>query len=179
MGAAKRFKRSEAVSRKPQVPAKDDRPILAAKGTKDYVVSNALENILAIPPQRPSEPDYRHKEDYGRVPEYLDVVKQEVKEEKELFDTMLAQAELQEREDHGEAVARRMPDEEREELLEALKAKWDDVNEEYQKISHQTISSSNATIGQIRKKEDCEKQLDQLEKDIERLSKKGPIFVVD
>jgi len=76
-------------------------------------------------------------------------------------------------------VAHCLPEDEREELLEALKAKWDDVNEEYQKLAHQTISTSNATIGQVRKKEQCERQLDQLEKDIERLSKKGPIFVVD
>lgn len=46
---AKRFKRKDPV-RKPPVPSKDDRPVLAAKGSKDYVVSNALENILAVPP---------------------------------------------------------------------------------------------------------------------------------
>jgi hypothetical protein len=31
----------------------------------------------------------------------------------------------------------------------------------------------------VRRKEECERQLNELEKDIERLSAKGPIYVAD
>jgi len=68
---------------------------------------------------------------------------------------------------------------EREELIEALKQKWDQVNMAYQKTTFKNISTSNSTIGEIRWKENCEKQLAQIEKDIARLSVKAPIFVVD
>lgn len=68
---------------------------------------------------------------------------------------------------------------EREELLEALKKKWDSVNKVYQKTTFKNISTSNSTIGEIRFKENCERQLNQVEKDIARLSVRAPIFVVD
>ncbi|RYG51114.1 hypothetical protein EON67_04020 [archaeon] len=68
---------------------------------------------------------------------------------------------------------------EREELLDALKSKWDEANAAYQRITFKKISTSNSTIGEIRWKEQCERTLAQLEKEIERLSVKGPIYVVD
>lgn len=46
---------------------------------------------------------------------------------------------------------RELPEDERVELLEALKAKWDVVNSEYQRIAFKNISSSNATAGEIRR----------------------------
>lgn len=54
------------------------------------------------------------------------------------------------------------------ELREALKRKWEQVNHEYQSITH--ISKID-TIGLKRKKEGCEKELAQLERDIQRLNK--------
>jgi len=53
-------------------------------------------------------------------------------------------------------------------IREGLKKKWDIVNREYQKITHK---SKLDTIGLKRRKEDCEKELSQLEKDIEKLNK--------
>jgi hypothetical protein len=76
-------------------------------------------------------------------------------------------------------VTRELDAEERAELLDSLKAKWDEVNARYQVIAHRKISTSNSTIGEIRWKEECEAQLSQLERDIERLSVKAPIYVVD
>jgi len=68
---------------------------------------------------------------------------------------------------------------EREELVDALKGKWDTVNAAYQKTTFKNISTSNSTIGEIRWKENCERQLAQIEKDIAKLTVKAPIFVVD
>lgn len=55
----------------------------------------------------------------------------------------------------------------------------DQVNLKYQKTTFKSISTSNSTIGEIRWKESCEKQLAQIERDIARLSVKAPIYVVD
>lgn len=49
----------------------------------------------------------------------------------------------------------------------------------YQKITWKKISPATASVGEIRWKEQCETQLSQLEKDIDRLSVQAPIFVVD
>ena len=123
------------------------------------------------------EPDFLHKDEYGRVPSYLEDVKREVEEEREFIEHMIEQQELEE--SGGEAVGRELSEEERQELLSALRERWNEVNRRYQRMSHQTITTSNSTLGQVRLKEGCERELDELEKDIERLSAKGPIMVVD
>lgn len=79
----------------------------------------------------------------------------------------------------GEPVMRELSEDERGELLAALKEKWDAVNARYQRITHQKISTSTSTLGQVRAKEMCERQLDEIERDIKRLSVAGPIMVVD
>ena len=74
---------------------------------------------------------------------------------------------------------REMADDERAELIEALKRKWDTVNDKYQVISHRNISTSNSTKGEIRWKETCEQQMAKLEKDIKRLEMPGPIYIAE
>ena len=66
-----------------------------------------------------------------------------------------------------------LPEEERKELIEGLKKKWEIVHKEYQSITH---VEKIDTIGLKRRKENCEKELAQLEKDIDKLSK-NMIFV--
>jgi hypothetical protein len=66
-----------------------------------------------------------------------------------------------------------MQDEERKELIAALKAKWEVIHKDYQQITH--IKKMD-TIGKKRRKENCEKELAQIEQDIAKLSK-NYIFV--
>lgn len=66
-----------------------------------------------------------------------------------------------------------LPDTEKKELIDALKKKWEIVHKEYQEITH--ISKID-TIGKKSKKERCEQELAQLEKDIQKLTK-NHIFV--
>ena len=61
-----------------------------------------------------------------------------------------------------------MNDDERKELINALKKKWEVVHHEYQTLTHK---SKFDTLGIKNKKEDCERELAQLEKDIAKLSK--------
>ena len=61
-----------------------------------------------------------------------------------------------------------MNEEERSELIAALKKKWEVVHKEYQTLTHK---GKLDTLGIKNKKENCERELQQLEKDIEKLSK--------
>lgn len=137
-----------------------------------------MENILAAPqPAAPANPDYMRKSDYGKVPAYLDEVKEEITQEKDFIKGMLAE-EAGGGDDEYEEV-RELSEDDRATLIGALKAKWDEVNHAYQLITFKRVSSSNSTVGAIRRKEECENQLAQLEKDIAKLEARGPIYVVD
>ena len=58
-----------------------------------------------------------------------------------------------------------------------LKLKWDDVNKLYQASSVLSLESLDM-IGKVKRKEQYEAQLAQIEKDIEKLSKKS-VYVHD
>lgn len=162
--------------RKAAVPRRDERPVYGLKTSKNFVVSNAVENILAAPKMVDNgKLDYTKKEDYGKVPAYLNEVKAQIEEERTMIQDMLMQQDVEGDYD----MVTELSDSERAELIKALKAKWDAVNAQYQLITFKRVSSSNSTVGAIRRKEGCERQLAQLEKDIERLSGKGPVLVVD
>ena len=62
-----------------------------------------------------------------------------------------------------------MTEEEREELLDGLKLKWEAVNEKYQKITHVVKLD---TMSKVRRKEQYESELDDLEKAITKLSRR-------
>lgn len=175
IGRPKRFTRTTG-ARKAAVPRRDERPVYGLKTSKNFVVSNAVENILAAPKMVDNgRLDYTKKEDYGKVPAYLGEVKSQIAEERDLIQQM-----LQAQEPDGDYdMVTELSEQERKDLIKALKAKWDAVNAQYQLITFKRVSSSNSTVGAIRRKEGCERQLAQLEKDIERLSGKGPVLVVD
>ena len=55
--------------KKPPVPRREDRPTMGLHCAKNFVTSNAVEAILAVPSNRRQPPiDYLKKEDFGRVP---------------------------------------------------------------------------------------------------------------
>jgi len=66
-----------------------------------------------------------------------------------------------------------MDDHEKQELIAALKKKWEVVHKEYQTLTHKNKLD---TLGLKEKYESCERELRQLEKDIQQLSK-NYIFV--
>ncbi|KAG5176269.1 hypothetical protein JKP88DRAFT_249526 [Tribonema minus] len=141
----KRPERGEDL-RKAAVPLAKERPVMGVKADKNFITANAVNAILAVPKTRtPPTIDYLAKEDYGKVPAYLGQIKEEVEP---------------------------MPEDERLELLDALKSKWDAVNARYQKLCHQTFFER----GRLEQKKSLEKMLDAIEADIEKIGK-GPIMV--
>jgi hypothetical protein len=61
------FKHSDEIL-KPEVPCACERPVMGLRTNKNYIVANAVENILALPKQTPEPVDWKKKKDYGRVP---------------------------------------------------------------------------------------------------------------
>lgn len=166
--------RKRVGTKKPNVPRRTEKPILGLQSSKDFVVGNAVENILAVPMRRQApKVNYLKKKDYGKVPEYLQHVKADIEEEKRVIDEYFGD---QQTYHNDQQQGELLPDSERQAVLKKLKAKWAHANERYQKITHNTILD---TIGKVRRKEQCEKELAQLQKDIEKLSTKRPIMIVD
>lgn len=116
--------------------------------------------------------NYLKKEDYGKVPEYLKKVREEIRRENEMIDKYVKE-QLGEVEREPERFEE-FSDYERQELVSKLKEKWDYVNAQYQKITHLVRID---TTGQVRRKEQLEAELKTLETDIEYLSRSGPLLV--
>jgi len=149
--------------KKPVVPKKDEKPIMGLVSQKDFVVANQVENMLSQAKTRQDPKRYVNKEDYGKTPQYLEKIKENINKEYEHVRNL--------RDMEEEEEARRkflLNDEEVRMIREGLKKKWDVVNKEYQKITHK---GKLDTIGLRRRKEDCEKELAQLEKDMQKLNK--------
>ena len=164
----------------PPVPRRDERPLRLPASGKDFVQQNAVDAIMAPRRSRPkAEPvDWKKVPTFGKVPAYLDGIKQELEQERDLMVAMIDEQQMKSEAASG-ASTREMADDERQELINALKAKWDVVNDKYQVISHRNISTSNSTKGEIRWKETCEQQMAKLEKDIKRLEMPGPIYIAE
>jgi chromosome segregation ATPase len=119
-----------------------------------------------------AELNYLKKEDFGKVPAYLTQVKEEIQRENEMIQKYVKEqlGEIDEEPQQYEE----MPEEERRALIAALKGKWDKVNAQYQKITHLVRLD---TTGQIRRKEQLENQLKNIESDIDRLERNGPVLI--
>mmetsp|Transcript_77870 Transcript_77870/g.180638 ORF Transcript_77870/g.180638 Transcript_77870/m.180638 type:complete len:278 (-) Transcript_77870:117-950(-) len=154
---------------KPAVPRRDDEgPVMNLVTSKNFIVANAVETILAAPKKvSQGAKDYLHKEDYGKVPKYLSHIKRDIESEYDYI------RQLQQAQDDQFAMQERPLDEaERKSLIEGLKSKWEQVNTEYQATTHLTKLD---TYGKIKRKEKYEAELSQIEKDIEKLSRKNII----
>jgi len=150
---------------KPSIPPKTDKPIMNLVSSKNFVVANAVETILAAPKKASqANKDYLHKEDYGKVPKYLEQIKSDINDEYEYI------RQLQQQEaDARDNTSRLLEDDDKYGLIQGLKAKWEQVNTDYQATTHLTKLD---TIGKVRRKEKYEAELTQIEKDIEKLNKK-------
>ena len=63
------------------VPKKDEKPLMGLKSNKNFIVTNAVENILAAPKTMPEDKSWTSKKDYGRTPDYLTRIKDSITSE--------------------------------------------------------------------------------------------------
>ena len=156
-------------ARKAPIPAKDEKPIHGLVSDKNFIVANAVENILAAPKlPATKEKDMLKKKNYGQVPKYVTKIKNEIEDEYNLIREM--QIEEQNERDRQKML---MPEEERQELIAALKKKWEVLHKDFQREAHH---GKLDTIGKKSRKQNLEKEMDQIEQDIKKLTK-NYIFV--
>jgi len=161
--AALGVERRQFTKEKPPVPRRDEKPVMGLVSQKNYITANAVDNILAVPKKPVSnEVNYLQKQDYGQVPQYLGRVKQQIQEEYRMIEEM-----TQSNQPQDEDEIEMLTDAEREKLLDGLKANWAQINKEYQ-----TLSFTLDTPAKKKRKEEYEAQLEQIENDIKKLSKK-------
>jgi len=129
--------------KKPDVPRVQEKPIMGLKTQKNYIVANAVENMLSQPKVIEGQKKFVEKKEYGKVPKYLENIKDQMNREYEHIKTVHIQEE--EARDNEKFL---MSEEELRILREGLKKKWEIVNKEYQQITH--ISKID-TVGLKRK----------------------------
>lgn len=169
----KRFYRS-STCQKPAVPSSTDKPIMGLRTCKNFIVSNATQAIIQEPKGlKEEEESFLKKETYGKVPEYLSLVKAEVQREKEIVDQCVSEQAMKSSCKH-QPEYELMDPEVRQQLINSLKTRWDEVNSTFQKICHRVSMTS---LGDIKRKEAHETELKQLEGDIEKLSRPGPLYI--
>lgn len=150
------------------VPAVSEKPIMGLTTNKNFVVSNAVEVILANPKKiKEPETPFNLTENYGKTPEYITKVKNAINEEYEAIRNLMQAQE------EAASPYREMNDDERAAIIQALKAKWESVNHEFQAQAHLTTLSP----GEKMKKEGLENALADIEKKINKFSAPGPIQV--
>jgi len=151
---------------KPDVPRKDDKqPVCGLVSEKNYIVANAVEAILAAPPNTADvDPDeWKKRPTYGKVPPYLTKIKHDISEEYEYIKRM---QEDEEKEKSNQIQL--LSQERRQELIEGLKAKWEQTNRDYQATTHLTKLD---TLNKVKRKEHNEAELAVIEKYIDKLAK--------
>lgn len=148
---------------KDPVPLRQEKPVMGLVSQKNYVTANAVDNILAVP-KKPinNSINYLNKADYGSVPAYLGRVKDQVAQEYKMIEE-LQQSNQPQNENNIEMIT----EFERDALLVGLKGSWEKINKEYQ-----TLSFTLDTPAKKKRKEEYEAQLEQIENDIKKLSKK-------
>jgi hypothetical protein len=71
------------------VPRRDEKPVMGLVSQKNYITVNDVNNILAVPKNPVStDVNYLQKQDYGRVPQYLSSVKEQIAEEYKTIEVM-------------------------------------------------------------------------------------------
>ncbi len=81
---------------KAAIPKKEDKPIHGLVSDKNFIVANAVENILAAPkvPEN-KDADMLKKKTYGKVPKYLKTIKREIEDEYQLVQDLHNEEEAQ------------------------------------------------------------------------------------
>eukprot|EP00128_Syssomonas_multiformis_P013423 Colp12_sorted_trinity150504_noHs@36132 len=136
---------------------------MAKKTEKNFVTQNAVDAIQSVA-RKPHDDrvDYRHKRDYGKVPNYLTKRREDLNNSYDDgydYDSMSSHIKI-------------ISEEEKNEILNGLRANWQKVHHDYQTLSL-AIDSAPKKARKLR----CEAQMKQFEKDIEMLEKHKVVVV--
>lgn len=177
------FKYPDAESRRPAVPNHKDNPQMGTKTTRNFITTNAVNNIMSVPRKPPSKyvdspkgtkhlveesgmvPKYTKKKDYGQTPHYLQLHNREMMDAQEQYDHYVAES-------LRRGQMEKVQEEERAELLKGLKKNWEELHHQYQGLSVVTD-----TVSKKARKERMEAEMKQLERDIDVIEHHKIIYI--
>jgi len=158
---------------------------MGIKSTKNFITTNAVENIMSVPKKpaanfvdtkkgdtQPLEisglvPKYLKRKDFGEVPEYLTRRKEEVARAQAEYDAYV-------KEHYKRGAMKKLSGEERQHILNGLKTNWEEIHHQYQGLSVVTDTAPKKA-----RKERMEAEMKQLERDIELLEKHTVIYIAN
>ncbi|XP_015708753.1 enkurin [Coturnix japonica] len=167
------------------VPRRTDRPVMGLQSKKNFIKANAVAAIKGLPkkPQHiyvdrrqgdkyllePSGlvPKYTKKKDYGTTPKYVIQRSEEKRKAKEEYENKVL-------EHLKKKAMKQLSDEERANLLQGLKKKWEEVYHKFQ-----CLSVEIDTVPKKLNKEKLESQMKQLEHDIAVIEKHKVIYIAN
>ncbi|NXS08956.1 ENKUR protein, partial [Neodrepanis coruscans] len=165
------------------VPQRTYRPVIRIK--KDFINKNAVAVIKGVPKEprpfcvdtrqgdkyllEPSGlvPKYIKKKDYGVTPKYVTRRNVEIKKEEEEYEARVL-------EDLKKRAMKHLTDEEKTNVVQALKKNWEETNREFQCLPVLTDTRSKRMH-----KQKLELKLKQLEHDIEALEKHKTVYIAN
>ena len=153
--------------RKPPVATVRDKPIMGLKTDKNFITANAMEAVLMQPKHKKIKNDgdldyYLDKKNYGKVPKYINRARSATQKEIKRYQ------EVQDRNEMYERNQKKVIENEELTLLrEGLEKRLQELRHEYGKIAHRRKFD---TIVMREKKENLEKEIEIVEKDIEKLN---------
>jgi len=170
-------------SRRPAVPKHDERPLMGVKSNKNFITTNAVENIMSVP-KKPAAKfadtrdgaihdledsgltlKYVKKGNYGETPNYLTKRKEEAEQAQEEYDHYV-------KDSMRKGAMKELNGEERQMTIAGLKCNWEEIHHQYQGLSVVTDTAPKKN-----RKERMEAEMNQLEKDIELLEKHPKIYI--
>jgi len=146
-----------------------EKPVMGLVTDKDFVKDNALEVVHSAPPQLPTTQTLHTQHDtFAKVPPYLRRIKEQINAETSAVASI--------RDGQAAAQVNRLQpltDDERAQLLNGLKKKWEECHKQYQKLTFNIDTNAK-----VQKKEGLEVEMERIEKAMQKLSKKN-VFVYD
>ncbi|GET88853.1 hypothetical protein, conserved [Leishmania tarentolae] len=166
------FKKSEyhREKTKPDVPLRNEHPVMGLRTEKNFVVANAVENTMAVPTKviPAAQPRATDREDFGKVPKYIKEIKEDINVRKQM---------LKDNETAGR-VAQELWSEispsELAQLIDGLQRRWEALNKDYQKKGFGKLETPSQRAHQ----ELVEKQLVAVEFAMQKL-RRHHVFVFD
>jgi len=142
---------------------------MGLKSDKNFITANAVDIILMGTKKKPMTcSNYLTKNNYGKTPEYLSKIKEDIEKEYKAI------KEIQIRNEEDEAKKKKkLSCDEIENLREGLQKRLAQVKKDYGNITHKTVID---TIVCKRKKINMEKEIETIEADLEKLNK-GQVII--
>ncbi|KAG5477665.1 hypothetical protein LSCM1_04958 [Leishmania martiniquensis] len=166
------FKKSDCQHKKtkPDVPLRNERPVMGLRTEKNFVVANAVENTMAVPTKVMPAPQPRatDREDFGKVPQYITEIKEDLNARKKMLEDL---------KDADRAAKERWSElspSELEQLRDGLQRRWDSLNKDYQTRGFSKLETPSQRAHQ----ELLERQLVAVEFAMQKLSRQH-VFVFD